>query len=101
MAENGILELELPIDKLNLLQTQAQYKGKDVDEFVTSIIDEWLYKEQLIQTMQKKANSDNMDLASFTAECRKLKERIRQRGVLDTGDSVEILREIREERSNR
>jgi len=43
----------------------------------------------------------NMDLAFFAAEGRKLKERIRQRGVEDTGDSVEILREIREERSNR
>jgi len=73
MSANGILELELPTDKLELLQAQAQYQGKDVGEFVTSIIDEWLYKEQLMQTTQKQTNSDKhvlseaegMDLVLF------------------------------------
>ena len=101
MAENAILELEFPTDKFNLLQTQAQYKGKEVSEFVTLIINEWLHKEQLMPTTQKQENSDKMDLAFFADECRKLKERILKRGAEDTGDSIEILREIREERSNR
>jgi hypothetical protein len=100
MAENAVLELELPIDKFNLLQTQAQYNRKGVREFITSIIDEWLYREQLMPITQKPVNSDKMDLASFVVECRKLKDKILKRGVLDTGDSVEILREIREERNN-
>ncbi|MBM3234680.1 hypothetical protein FJZ31_00095 [Candidatus Poribacteria bacterium] len=66
-------------------------------------LEEIPYKQErmVIITFLDKDVEVNMDLAFFAAEGRKLKERIRQRGVEDTGDSVEILREIREERSNR
>lgn len=101
MSENPVLKLEIPVDKITLLRTHAHYRGKELDEFVTSIIDEWLFREQLMSTGHKRENSNKMNLAEFAIKSRKLKERIRQRGIEDTGDSVEILREIREERSNR
>jgi len=102
MAANRLSEEEMK----DMLAIRGIYDGTQVKP-----LEEIPYKEErmvIITFLDKReedlefdAHTDKMGLAFFAAECRKLKERIRQRGVEDTGDSVEILQEIREERSNK
>ena len=98
--ESTIIEIPLDQKTLTLLQAKAEADGQPVEQVTRSIIKEWA-EEQKNNAQKISTNNTKMSWTEFIARCQQLKEQIRQRGVEDTGDSVEILREIREERSNR
>ena len=90
MANTSVLEIPLDQRILTVLHTKAQEGGRSVEQLTQSIIAEWANRQQNLQVQ--------MSPEGFIDAARKLSGEIERR-VGETSDSVEILREIRKERS--